>query len=120
MTDSSGFDKQRLAALLGMGGAEFLVEIITLFLETGTEKIEAIKEAISRADMNKLEFQAHALKSSAGNIGAVRLSELATELEHIEMDSPVESIRSAVSRIELEFSSVSELLEQELEDPEHA
>ncbi|MGQ2979077.1 MAG: response regulator [Polaromonas sp.] len=55
--------------------------IVTLFMADVPGRIEAISAACSRGDMAALAEAAHALRGSAGNVGAVALMRLSGDIE---------------------------------------
>ncbi len=68
----------------GAGGlAERLVKA---YLETAGSVVESMRQAVARTDLGSLREGAHTLKSSAANVGAMRLSQLAARLEKAARD----------------------------------
>ena len=77
-------DQSVLASLRELGGEDdpgLFVELVELFLEDTPSRISDLGEAFESGDANAVERAAHALKSSAANLGAMQLSELFRELE---------------------------------------
>lgn len=64
-----------------IGGQEFVVEMIDLFLENAPQRVEAAREALAAEDSKSLYRAAHSLKSTAGNLGARALQAAAERLE---------------------------------------
>lgn len=60
-----------------------VVELIDLFLESSRSEWETVQTAWERGDWKRVAEGAHTLKSSCGNVGAVRARELMIELEHL-------------------------------------
>lgn len=58
-----------------------VAELIVLFLETSKELVQNIRTSIKSRDLEKLSNSAHSLKSSAGTLGAKKLSETCHQLE---------------------------------------
>jgi CheY-like chemotaxis protein/HPt (histidine-containing phosphotransfer) domain-containing protein len=56
-------------------------EVIGLFLADTPQRLEAIEAAVAARDAQALATAAHALKGSAGNVGATALHKLAGKLE---------------------------------------
>ena len=69
-----------LAALAGQ--EDFLEKLIRIFLETGEQKIESIAKAMLAGNYGRVSELAHALKGSAGQIGASSLMELCGRISH--------------------------------------
>ena len=65
-----------------MGGNENNYrEILSLYAHEGSSKIRQINQLFEQRDLKNYVIEVHALKSSSLNMGAVKLSELAKELE---------------------------------------
>lgn len=76
------------------GGADAFVSTLRTFYETLDENADTIEEAYDNADIKYYTIKVHALKSSARIIGALRLSNLAKDLEDAGNDGDMEFIRS--------------------------
>ncbi len=63
------------------GDRDFVVELIEAFLADGATQVADIEAALAAGDAEALVRPAHTLKSSSATVGAVRLSDLARELE---------------------------------------
>jgi HPt (histidine-containing phosphotransfer) domain-containing protein len=62
-------------------GAQFLMEIIEVFLADMAERVRAIGERMSEGDHMGVAAAAHAIKGSCSHFGASRLMELSRHLE---------------------------------------
>lgn len=69
-------DTASFAALAALGGEEFLRDLILQFLGEGTAIVERMTIAVEDGDLAAFQHEAHALNSSAGNIGASALARL--------------------------------------------
>ena len=67
---------------LGEGDDEFFIQLIDLFFERVPTLIGEIKEALKSKNSHKLERSSHALKGSSGNLGAMKLMQIAEILEN--------------------------------------
>lgn len=74
-------DRTHLERLAARFGAEFLIQLIDLFISQGKERLAAAEEGIATGDAEAIVAAAHALKSSAGNLGAASLGQRAGEIE---------------------------------------
>ena len=81
MHESSPCDPAAIERLLKLGGPKFTLEMINLFGSYGAKKIAEARQARQSGDLAALADAAHPLKSSAGNVGAVRVQELAAQVE---------------------------------------
>jgi len=110
-------DPGRIASLREAMGDDFL-ELIPVFLDSATELVRAMGQAQSRADTETFYRQAHTLKSSAANMGAMRLSALARSLE---ADARAGKVEEAVGRVEAlraELDAVRPLLTEIAAEPQ--
>jgi HPt (histidine-containing phosphotransfer) domain-containing protein len=110
-------DQSALERLRGFGGDKLLRGMIELFVRNAPGKAAEAREALDCGDSAALRASLHALKSSAGQLGAAsihqaciageelasrgELSSCATYLERIETDLPLackqlESIRAGI------------------------
>jgi len=72
---------EALARLKEWGGDALLGRMIGLLLELAPQRLQALIEGERNGDMATVEGTAHSLKSSAGNLGALRLQREAEQLE---------------------------------------
>ncbi|GAA0569920.1 ATP-binding protein [Craurococcus roseus] len=63
-------DQQVLANLEALGGADFLAGLVQDFLRDGEQSLRAMEAAAAAGDVSGFRAEAHALRSSAANIGA--------------------------------------------------
>ncbi|MGB3095432.1 MAG: ATP-binding protein [Candidatus Deferrimicrobiaceae bacterium] len=85
---------------------DFLEKLIQIFLETGEQKIESIEQAMLARNYGRVSELAHALKGSAGQIGASNLMELCNRISHTrpavlmnEGNETVEVLRNEFERV---------------------
>ena len=87
--------------------------LVELYLETAQEILVEIRRAIQNADLIKISEYAHSLKSSAANLGAIKLAETCLILEKISNgDLPIDQLASASDRFETDFIQAAEALAQ--------
>jgi HPt (histidine-containing phosphotransfer) domain-containing protein len=79
---ADAIDRPHLEQLGARFGAAFLIQLIDLFIAQGGERIAAAEAAAQVGDGKGVSAAAHALKSSAGNLGAPSLGSRAAEVEH--------------------------------------
>jgi PAS domain S-box-containing protein len=108
--------KQRLASVPGLdienglarvrGNVEKFSQVIALFLRGHESSLDKISKALKAGDVSIAEQLTHALKGSAGLIGATAVAELATAL--------LDSIRLKAGREEIEgsFAALEPVLRQ--------
>lgn len=63
------------------GQPDIVTRLIDLFLGQAPNHLETIEAALAACDCEALSRAAHALRGTSANLGAVKLSEIAGELE---------------------------------------
>ena len=63
------------------GAPDILTRVVDAFLVTSDPLITALREAAGSDDLKVMQNNAHSLKSSSANVGAMKLSEISKELE---------------------------------------
>jgi histidine phosphotransfer protein HptB len=66
------------------GDIEFEIEVLHVYVEDVSQRIEKIHDAITRDDWSKIMGEAHHLKGSSANVGALRIQTLAGQLEKLD------------------------------------
>lgn len=115
MTDSpdvSPLDAATLDSLRDLGGDEFLAELATLFLQDAPVHLTSITEALNAKDADAVARAAHALKSAAANMGAKRLQELLSRLEHAGRTGSLDDAAVLAGEIQHEYVRVGEAMER--------
>jgi CheY-like chemotaxis protein len=111
-------DKAVITGLRELGGADdpgLFAELVHMFLTDTPERLQAMVEALEKRDPTALERAAHALKSSAANLGALGLSGLFREIESAGRAKDLTRAASLVERTRPEFQRVEAALRSELE-----
>jgi HPt (histidine-containing phosphotransfer) domain-containing protein len=106
-------DRTHLERLASRFGAEFLVQLIDLFIAQGRERMTAAEQAINTGDATAIIAAAHALKSSAGNLGAAPLGQRAAEIERKGMaGATAETLAPMVGTLADAFANACIVLEK--------
>ena len=111
MTDLPDLNDDVLDKLGRSYGAKFVRELIGLFLEHVPKNIGAAVAAEKAGDLVAVARATHSVKSSAGNIGAEALLEIAGEIEKLASQGRTESLSPLMRRLESAFSRLSTRLE---------
>ena len=96
-----------------LGGEKFTGEMIRLFLSYGGEKLGEARKAQCAGDLPSVEKAVHPIKSSAGNVGAVRMQQLAAEAEQCAREQKPDEVSRLMDELETAFQTVRPLLEAE-------
>jgi HPt (histidine-containing phosphotransfer) domain-containing protein len=68
------------------GDVEFELEVLHLYIEDISERIDKVREAIANSDRSELMRQAHHIKGSSGNVGALKMQSLAVQVEKLDQN----------------------------------
>ncbi len=85
-------------------------ELIDLFFADLQVRLAAIGDAVNRTDASALALQAHALRSGAGNFGALRLDDLCWQLEQMGRSGNLQGAASVAERLDHEAQKVRRAL----------
>ena len=113
MNKPTDFDPAAIERLLKLGGAKFALDMIALFSSYGGQKIAEARQAQQAGDLPALATAAHPLKSSAGNVGAVRVQALATQIENSAGEQQAEQVNALVGELESAYAEAVKHLELE-------
>ncbi len=94
------------------GGWELVGELLDLFQEDTASRLNALKQAIVRADAPLIRNDAHAIKGSAAQVGARTLADLCRQMEHLAAQGRVAGLESLLAQIETEFTRACRLMSQ--------
>lgn len=106
-------DPAALERLLRIGGQEFLVEMIELFLEHAPQRLASARTALAENDVKTLYRSAHSLKSTAGNLGARALQNMAADVEGRAAEEDLAPIPALLDELERRYERVRTELETE-------
>jgi HPt (histidine-containing phosphotransfer) domain-containing protein len=116
---SAPVDRGHLERLATRFGSHFLIQLIDLFITQGRERLDTAKRGMAAGDVSAIIGAAHALKSSAGNLGASSLGKCAGEIERRgNGGAPVETLAPLVCSLSDEFTAVCVALEAARADAE--
>jgi len=85
------------------GDEELIKEVAAIFLKDSGERLDMLSKAVKAGDSREIKFYAHSIKGSAGNVGAVRLSEMASRLEHMALEDDLSQAAELLQNITTEF-----------------
>ncbi|HVQ35996.1 MAG TPA: Hpt domain-containing protein [Pyrinomonadaceae bacterium] len=101
------------------GQTGLVMELIELYLQDATVKIEAVREALAQADGEALKCVAHSLKGSSGTLGVRQIASLCEELESLVDAGLTHRTFAVLPRLEAELVRVREVLTLELQLRSH-
>jgi HPt (histidine-containing phosphotransfer) domain-containing protein len=108
--DPTIIDSDSLGRLEEWGGTKLVSEMIRLFIENGPSRMDQIRSVLTDDDLDQPERGSHSLKSSAANIGAQNVRQLADDIELAASKGEVERVRELFPQLEGAFAeAVTEL-----------
>jgi CheY-like chemotaxis protein/HPt (histidine-containing phosphotransfer) domain-containing protein len=111
LPDDGGEMEINFHLLLERIGDESLIdEIIPVFLKDNAERMEMLSQAIAKNDSKEIKFYAHSVKGAAATIGAVKISELAKQLETAARDSQQADYKAVFDEICSRFNRLKTFL----------
>lgn len=74
---------EQLRALARAGNSELLVKLHAAFARDTPARLEALRAAVAAGDAEAITFNAHTLKGSAANLGALQVAETCDRIERL-------------------------------------
>lgn len=104
-TDQSALDR-----LERFGGPKFLNEMVRLFLADAPRRIAIAADAATRRDVEAMEQALHSLKSSAAQLGALRMQRICERGERMAQGGSLDGAVAAFGELEVEWVNVHDWL----------
>ena len=108
-------DKSALERIDKVGGADLVGKMIDIFLTNVPQRLATAREGQQRGDFKAIEQAVHSIKSSAGNMGADALQELAGRIEALAETRQGDGIPLLLNELEEILGQVIHRLETEKE-----
>ena len=99
-----------IADMAGDDGEAVVNSIIDLYIQHSPELVQQINRAVAANDNDSLFKSAHSLKSSSGNIGALRLEALAKEMEKNGRSGDIEQAKAHVGELQTVYQNTLQAL----------
>lgn len=115
MSDNPPLDLQVIDALRALSpdsGADFLRELVEIYLQDTPERLTELDQALVRQDAAVVTRAAHSIKGSSSNFGAKRLAQIAHEIEALGKLSNLTAAAAAVAGLKAEYARVAQALTQ--------
>jgi CheY-like chemotaxis protein/HPt (histidine-containing phosphotransfer) domain-containing protein len=110
-TETGPVNPDAIERLCKLGGAAFAIKMIDLFISYCGEKVVAARQAQTTNDWPRVAEAVHPIKSSAGNVGAARVQDLATRLEQSAKQANASQAVAELAELELAFAEAKAALE---------
>ena len=92
------------------GAADFISELIDLFVNEAVAQLKLLREAVAGNDATGIKRVAHCLRGSSANMGATRMAAISEKLEN---KDPAKDTGELLVQLESEFELVRAALEAE-------
>lgn len=102
--------------IIQFAGIELLNELVTLYSDTVPSRLRQLRKCVTVDDRAPIATIAHFLRSAGGNVGALRFSEVAGQLEANADACPLHMLEARISELEDEFRLSLCQLEQIIAD----
>ena len=99
-----------LCEIVGDDYAEFLAEIIDVYLEDADERLLAIEPAVEQCDWEAVGKVAHALKSASANVGAVAFANVCGRVEAAARSGSESDLLGVIELLRGMYAEVDEAL----------
>lgn len=106
----TAIDRTTFEDLRTTTGADFIGELVKIYLEDAPNLIAQMHSALKSNDAESFRRAAHSLKSNSATFGAGGLSELAKELEMLGRENKLNEIGGRLKSAEEAFNVVSDEL----------
>ena len=93
------------AQKLGLEVDEY-IELIELFLETGSNDLKGIEDALADNDARMVAEYSHSLKGASGNLGLTEIYEKARDIEDRSRDNDLDGIADVIQEINQHFKII--------------
>lgn len=110
MNETVVIDMKAIERLHEWGGKRLVAQMIDLFLQQAPQRVDGLRQGLANGDVETVERSAHSLKSTAGNLGATELSDLAGKAESAASQRDLATVRSLLAGIEAEYARARDAL----------
>lgn len=111
--DETVVDPSALDRLLRIGGQDFLLEMIDLFLANAPHRLTAARVGFELGDHARVYGAAHSLKSTAGNLGARGLQGVSERVEERANAGDRDALGPLLEELARRYEEVRDRLESE-------
>ncbi len=105
---------ENLRSLTTATGDSLLNKAIEMFLDTATQEIDKLEEALKNNDTDSLTRIAHSFKSSCANLGAQTLADYAASVEKIAKEGHTDGIDTLLKAMEFDLPTISTALSEQI------
>ena len=100
MDDGAVIDPQALDRLKEWGGEKLMTQMVRLFLDNSSTRMDQIRAGVRERDVAEAEKGSHSLKSSAANVGVLEVRRLAADIEAASVSGDIDAVEALLPEIE--------------------
>jgi two-component system, sensor histidine kinase and response regulator len=105
MNETRNLDPVAIERLRRLGGDVFVGKMIDLFVDYAEGKVIAARQAQVAGNSGGVQEAVHPIKSSAGNVGACRVQELAQQIEQLAKQGQGDTLPALIGELEAAFAA---------------
>ena len=92
------------------GDPELLQELLEFFMELGPGQLDDLQSVVEAGDIAAVDLQAHSMKGGAANVGAVRVRDVAKELEMLAKSGSLDGAAELFAQLRSEFEDLQTVM----------
>jgi HPt (histidine-containing phosphotransfer) domain-containing protein len=112
MNAQSVIDLPTFEALKDAMGADYILEVVQVYLEETPKLLSDLRQALEKQDCETFRRSAHSIKSTSNSFGALDLGAEARELEMMGREGKLEGADPKVEALEKHYVVVQERLKE--------
>ncbi len=89
-------------------------QLLEIFLQESPQLVDSVAQGLARNDLDEALRAAHSLKSSAGSVGAMRLSAASARVEGALRSGQLDAPRVELKQLQAELDQVRQVLAAEV------
>jgi HPt (histidine-containing phosphotransfer) domain-containing protein len=97
---------EELRQMAESGDAEIVQEVLTVFQTDTASRLKSLQAALATANTAQVRTQAHSIKGSAGQVGALGFAALCQRIEQEAARGSSEELAALVRELESSFAEV--------------
>lgn len=90
---------------------EAIRDLLETFVKSGRERVQALRVAVEANNAPQIRHEAHSIKGASGNYGAMRLYELAAQMEKEAAKGTTAGAAAQMEQLNAEYSAVERYIE---------
>jgi CheY-like chemotaxis protein len=106
-------DLDRLEQLFH-GKLNLQYRLLSMFIQQGQERIDAIAQAVRTEDFTQIKQQAHALKGSAANAAVLHIPAIAKQLETLALQQNLQDAKPLVEQLQNHLDRLQAFVEEKM------